>query len=200
MEREYRDLIKEHVKINEPLYYLNEDRIFDMFCADKAINFCSKKPEFDFQKIAQYPYSMREMSKEMLKYVRETELEHKFNVCFGDHGNGMFFAYDLARDLNSYSNRGFRAVYSGFDEKTGLPKGLEKDSKLDRGDSVLITYPSTQRPEALENMMGAVSESPVKKKHIYGILVFANILPESRKIKKIKEKYNFHSIVDIDFS
>jgi hypothetical protein len=201
MEKDYKDLIKKHVKINKPLYYLNEDKIFDIFCSDKAINFDSKKPKFDLFKISQYPYYMKEISKEMLGYVKKKELEHKFNVCFGDYGNGMFFAYDLARSLNRSMDLGFREVYAGFDEKTDLPKGLEKDSELTDTDSVLITCSSTQKPEALENMIEAVpTKFFTKKKHIAGILVFANILPESRKIRKIKEKYNFHSIVDIDLS
>jgi hypothetical protein len=203
MEKDYKDLIKKHVKINKPLYYLNEDRVFDIFCSGKAINFDSKRPKFDFSKIPQYPIYMEDIAKEMSGYVKRTELEHSFNVCFGDHGNGMFFAYDLARSLNRSMDLGFRAVYSGFDMKTGLPKGLSEDneSKLYDCDSVLITYPSTQKPEALENMINAVpTKFLTKNKPIAGILVFVNILPESRKIKKIKQEYNFHSIVDIDFS
>ena len=67
---------------------------------------------------------------------------------------------------------------------------------------VLITYPTTQKPEALETMIKTVPSKGLlkKEKAIAGILVFANILPESENIKKIKEKYNFHSIVDIDLS
>jgi hypothetical protein len=203
----YVNKIKERVRSNV-LYFLKEDEVLDMFCSDRAINFQSKKLELDFFKIAQYPYWMKKISQEMLGYIKGNQLDKKFNVCFGDHGNGMWFAYDLARDLYSHSNGGFRAVYSDFDEKTGLPKrGLsslsnEEDNEWHFRDKVLITYPTTQKPEALETMIKSVPSTEFfsRKKLIAGILVFANILPESENIKKIREKYNFHSIVDIDLS
>ena len=202
MTKAYLQRVKEVVKIN-PLCYLDESMVWDMLDASKAIIFdghfelLSKKHSdtfFRFAAISQYPSYMAKISKEMVAWLKTCENFSDIDVVLGPASQGMFFAYDIARELNG--NMGCRAVYAAID-KEGSPKGeLVEGFNINPGEKVLIVNDMATTGSGLERLAQLVKKS--YGANVVAICIFANRGEDEEKIKSLEKEYNFHSVLNLD--
>lgn len=199
----YIEKVKPLVKINK-LHFLKEEEIWEIFDMSKAVIFdghfelLSKKHSdmfFRFAAISQYPYYVARISKEMVAWLHSSCDISKINVILGPTSQGMFFAYDIARELNGTT--GSRAVYAAIDKESGRPlKKLVEGFELKSNENVLIVNDMTTTGSGIETLIKLAEDD--YGANIMGICIFANRGTEEEKVRKLQTKYNFHSIVELN--
>lgn len=202
MEKSYLERVKEVVKIND-LHSLKENDIWEILDTSKAIIFdghfelLSKKHSdifFRFAAISQFPSFMAKISREMVSWLKDTDNLSKIDVILGPTSQGMFFAYDIARELNG--RMGTRAVYATIDKETGKPiDRLVEGFEIKYNENVLIVNDMTTTGNGIETLIRLTERYSAK---VTGICLFANRGIAEGRIKKIITKYKFHSIIDLD--
>ncbi|MFH1097136.1 MAG: phosphoribosyltransferase family protein [Candidatus Desantisbacteria bacterium] len=203
MDRTYLQRVKEVVKINH-LYHLEESMIWEMLDSSKAITFdghfelLSKKHSdtfFRFAAISQYPSFVAKISKEMVAWLTtDCEKIADINVVLGPASQGMFFAYDIAREFNG--RMGCRAVYTAIDND-GSPKGdLIEGFDIKPGENVLIVNDMATTGNGLERLAQLVEKKCGA--NVVAICLFANRGMDEEKIQLLEKKYKFHSILDLN--
>ncbi|MBC2695000.1 MAG: hypothetical protein HF982_06965 [Desulfobacteraceae bacterium] len=204
---DYRQKISPMVKINH-LYSLNEDDIWEMLDFSKAIILdghfellCKKHSElfFRFAAISQYPSYVAKISKELVEWVKQEKFLPSIDVVLGPTSHGMFFAYDIARELNGAAKNGVtRAVYATIDKETGCPQNeLAKGFEIKPNENVLIVNDMTTTGNGLQTLIKLVGNAGGK---VAGIGLFANRGINEELVKKLQKEYTskFHSIIDLD--
>lgn len=201
MDKSYRDLVRGVTKVNR-LYSINEDDLFEILYASKALMFnghfellsnIHTDAFLRFALIAQYPWMMSRISKEMLGWIDETNIGG-IDIVLGTSRAGKWFAYDIARELNGKMK--CRAVYSKTDTETGYPmKELLDGFIIRKKERVLIVNDLTTTGTGLCNLIDlAESYNAI----VVGICVFASRAHGAKCLERIENNYNFHSIVELD--
>ena len=203
---DYLQKIKQIVKINR-LYSLDESAIWDMLDFSKAIILdghfellCKKHSElfFRFAAISQYPSFVAKISKELVAWVKQDEVLPSIDVVLGPTSQGMFFAYDIARELNGSARNGAtRAIYATIDKETGRPQNeLAKGFEIKLNENVLIVNDMTTTGNGLRTLIHLVDRAGA---NVAGIGLFANRGKDENVVKKLQKKYSrFHSIIELD--
>lgn len=204
---DYLQRIKQIVKINY-LYSLDESAIWDMLDSSKAIildghfELLSEKHSelfFRFAAISQYPSFVAKISKELVAWVKQDEALPSIDVVLGPTSQGMFFAYDIARELNGSARNGAtRAIYATIDKETGRPqKELAKGFEIKLNENVLIVNDMTTTGNGLQTLIHLVDRAGA---NVAGIGLFANRGGDEIVVKKLQKKYTskFHSIIELD--
>lgn len=200
----YLEKIKKVVSIND-LCFLKEDDIWEILDTSKAIIFdghfelvSNRHTDifFRFAAISQYPSFVAKISKELVAWLKESEIS-KIDVVLGPSSQGLFFAYDIARELNG--TMGTRAVYAAINKKTGRPvEKLIEGFEIKPNEKVLVVNDMTTTGEGLETLTRlAEKEYPGK---VIGVCLFANRGIDEEIVSKVKNNYNFHSIIDLKLS
>jgi len=201
MNKSYLERVQEIVTINKP-HLKASDEIWNILDTTKAIIFdghfelLSKRHSdkfFRFAAITQYPYFVSKISQEMVAWIRNNNTE-KIDVTLSPASQGMFFAYDLARELNGTMKT--RAVYAAIDKDTGYPKeGFVEGFEIRRGERVLVVNDMTTTGHGLQTLINLVEKSYAK---VVGVCLFGDRGVGEDNIKEIKRAYSFHSIVDLN--
>jgi orotate phosphoribosyltransferase len=157
---------------------------------------------FRFSCITQFPSLLSKISKEMLKWLRKNEIDKNIDVVLSPASQGMFFAYDIARELNGSNKTITRAVYAPIEKNIGKEEGRPISSLIEgfqirKGENVLIVNDMTTTGSGLENLIKIVTDNMAE---IVGICLFANRGMNEEKIKKIMTNYKFHSIINIEMN
>lgn len=202
----YLQRIRNIVKINH-LYSLQESDLWEMMDFSKAIILdghfellCKKHSElfFRFAAISQYPSYVAKISKELVAWVKQNKSLPSIDVVLGPTSQGMFFAYDIARELNGDACNGItRAVYATIDE-TGRPQNeLAKGFEIKSNESVLVVNDMATTGEGLQTLIQLVEDADGR---VAGIGLFANRGLDEYLVKELQKKYTskFHSIIDLD--
>ena len=202
----YLQRIRNIVKINH-LYSLQENDLWEMMDFSKAIILdghfellCKKHSElfFRFAAISQYPSYFAKISKELVAWVKQNKSLPSIDVVLGPTSQGMFFAYDIARELNGDTRNGItRAVYATIDE-IGCPQNkLAKGFEIKSNESVLVVNDMTTTGKGLQTLLQLVEDAGGR---IAGIGLFANRGLDEYRVKELQKKYTskFHSIIDLD--
>lgn len=202
----YLQRIRNIVKINH-LYSLQESDLWEMMDFSKAIILdghfellCKKHSElfFRFAAISQYPSYVARISKELVAWVKQNKSLPSIDVVLGPTSQGMFFAYDIARELNGAARNGItRAVYATIDE-IGCPQNeLAKGFEIKSNESILIVNDMTTTGNGLQTLIQLVEDA---RGRVAGIGLFANRGLDEYLVKKLQKKYTskFHSIIDLD--
>lgn len=161
---------------------------------------CKKHSElfFRFAAISQYPSYVAKISKELVAWVKQNKSLPSIDVILGPTSQGMFFAYDIARELNGDARNGItRAVYATIDE-TGRPQNeLAKGFEIKSNESVLVVNDMTTTGKGLQTLIQLVEDAGGR---IAGIGLFANRGLAEYLVKELQKKYTskFHSIIDLD--
>ena len=203
---DYLQRIRDIVKVNH-LYSLQESDLWEMIDFSKAIILdghfellCKKHSElfFRFAAISQYPSYVAKISKELVAWVKQNNFLPSIDVVLGPTSQGMFFAYDIARELNGDARNGItRAVYATIDE-TGRPQNkLAKGFEIKSNESVLVVNDMATTGEGLQTLIQLVEDADGR---VAGIGLFANRGLDEYLVKKLQKKYTskFHSIIDLD--
>ena len=204
---DYLQRVKDIVKVNH-LYSLQESDLWEMIDSSKAITLdghfellCKKHSElfFRFAAISQYPSYVAKISKELVAWVKQNENLPSIDVVLGPTSQGMFFAYDIARELNGSARNGItRAVYSIIDKETGCPRNeLAKGFEIKPNENVLIVNDMTTTGNGLKTLIQVVENAGG---NVAGIGIFANRGLSEDFVKELQKKYKskFHSIIDLD--
>ncbi len=201
MDKSYKELIREVTKVNR-LYSINEDDIFEILYISKALMFDGHFELLSnihtdvflrFALIAQYPWLMSRISKEMLEWIDETRVG-QIDVVLGTSRAGKWFAYDIARELNGKMR--CRAVYAKTDTETGYPmKELLDGFIIRKKERVLIVNDLTTTGTGLCNLIDLAESYSAE---VVGICVFASRPHHAEFLERIENNYNFHSIVEFD--
>lgn len=201
MERKYLDRIRKVVSINK-LHYLNEDDVFDILNKTKPMIFdghfelISENHSdmfFRFAPISLKPFYLARISKEMTAMLRNKKTNTNIDVVISPASQGMFFAYDIARELNR--EFGTRAVYTTINEDTGYTeKVLVKGFEIKQKEKVLIVNDMTSTGKSLQKFIELVQESNAQ---IVGICVFADLGIDTPLTRKIRNEYDFHTIIKL---
>jgi orotate phosphoribosyltransferase len=195
-QNEYEKRLRDMVSIN-PLYHLQKSSIWELLEEAKPIIVDGHFEMHGFhsdmymrmQAISQYPYWVTKISNEISWWAGNC-LE-KFNVTLAPSSQGMFFGFDLAS-----KTKGVRAVFSKIEPETGRPKSkFHEGFDIDPGEKVVIVNDINMTGYSLEKLIEMVELSSAK---VEGICVFADISRNSKLTEKIKKRYNFHSIVDLN--
>lgn len=205
MKKDYLERVKEVVKTNK-LFSLKEDDLWEILDKSKAVIFdghfelLSKKHSdmfFRFATISQYPSFLAKISKELIKCLKDSENLSNIDVVLGPTSQGMFFAYDIARELTDITdNKTTRAVYSLIDKDNGRPiEELAKGFRIEPNENVLIVNDMTSTGGGIETLIRLTEKAGAK---VIGICVFANRGINEKKVKKIKNNYDFHSVIDLN--
>lgn len=199
MDKSYEELVREITQINK-LYSISEGELLEILDVSKALLFNGHFELLSdihtdiflrFSLIAQYPWLMSRISREMLKWIDEEDVGN-IDVILGTSRAGKWFAYDIARELNGKMKS--RAVYAKNDEKTGYPmKELLDGFYIKKNDRVLIVNDLTTTGTGLLNLIDLVESYSGK---VVGICVFASRAHHVERLKKIIDEYKFHSIVE----
>jgi orotate phosphoribosyltransferase len=211
MESNYVEKIKRYVGINK-LYRLTHDDIWEIFDTSKAIiidghfELLSKKHTdtfFRFSLISQFPYLVAKISKELVSWLQNDYHGPKIDVILGPTSQGMFFAYDMAREYSGENKT--RAVYAEIDKETGRPTKRIVDGKptglfvagfgIKKGENVLVVNDMTTTGSGLEILINTVKNNDA---NVVGVCVFGNRGINESKIKTIKNNYMFHSIIELN--
>lgn len=203
---DYLQRIRDIVKVNH-LYSLQESDLWEMMDFSKAIILdghfellCKKHSElfFRFAAISQYPSYVAKISKELVAWVKQNKSLPSIDVVLGPTSQGMFFAYDIARELNGDARNGItRAVYATIDE-TGRPQNeLAKGFEIKSNESVLVVNDMATTGEGLQTLIQLVEDADGR---VAGIGLFANRGLDEYLVKELQKKYTskFHSIIDLD--
>jgi|GEM_PF-2235227 len=201
MNKPYLERVKETVKINN-LCFLSETDIWEILDTSKAIIFdghfelLSKKHTdtfFRFAAISQYPSLVAKISKELVAWLKNCS-SCSPNVILGPASQGMFFAYDIARELNGAL--GCRAVYAAIDKDSGRPKErLVEGCEIYEGERVVIVNDMTSTGHGLETLIRLAKDR--YRAEVIAICIFANRGKEEQNIHQLYDKYNIHSIIDL---
>lgn len=203
---DYLQRIKSFVKVNR-LYSLQESALWDILDSSNAVILdghfellCGKHSEqfFRFAAISQYPSFVAKISKELVAWVKQEDDLPLVDVVLGPTSQGMFFAYDIARELNGQSHKGVtRAVYATIDKEGRPQKNLAKGFEIKPGDDVLIVNDMTTTGNGLQTLVKLVNDAGG---NVAGIGLFANRGIDEDNIVKLQKKYvnRFHSIIDLD--
>ena len=201
MEKSYEDLVREITKI-DGLYSINEEELLEIFFISKSLMFnghfellseIHTDTFLRFSLIAQYPWLMSRISREMLQWIEQENIG-QIDVVLGTSRAGKWFAYDIARELNGKMRS--RAVYAKTDDKTGYPmKELMDGFTIKKNERVLIVNDLTTTGTGLGKLID-LAESYNGK--IVGICVFASRAQQAQTLKKLTNDYKFHSIVQFD--
>lgn len=205
MKKSYLARVKNIVTIND-LCFLKEDDIWEILDISKAIIFdghfellSTKHSEmfFRFAAISQYPSFVAKISEELVEWLKGCGGFAPINVVLGPTSQGMFFAYDIARELNGNSGKmSTRAVYAAIDKKTGRPEEeLVKGFQINARENVLIVNDMTSTGGGLEKLIRLTEKVGAE---VAGICLFANRGINEKKVIEIKKKYTFHTIIDLD--
>ncbi|KJU87075.1 orotate phosphoribosyltransferase [Candidatus Magnetobacterium bavaricum] len=208
MDKTYLERVKGIVTINEP--HLNaEEKIWDILDTSKALTFDGhfkllsgnhSDTFFRFDAITLFPYLVSMISKEMLQWLYSANLPLKIDVVLGPASHGMFFAYDMARELNRQATKenrdmNTRAVYTAVDEENGYPLGFCLDGfEINPRENVLVVNDMTTTGNGIETLINLAERNRAK---VLGVCLFANRGNNEKKIDRIKSKYLFHSIIDL---
>ena len=204
---DYLQRIRDIVKVNH-LYSLQESDLWEMIDFSKAIILdghfellCKKHSElfFRFAAISQYPSYVAKISKELVAWVKQNNFLPSIDVVLGPTSQGMFFAYDIARELNGDARNGItKAVYATIDKETGCPQNeLAKGFEIKPDESVLIVNDMTTTGNGLQTLIQLVGDAGGR---VAGIGLFANRGLDEYHVKELQKKYTskFHSIIDLD--
>ncbi|MDP2045551.1 MAG: phosphoribosyltransferase family protein [Deltaproteobacteria bacterium] len=202
MSNNYVEKIKRFVVIKE-LHLLTEQDIWEIFDKSKAIildghfELLSKNHTdtfFRFSQISQFPYLVAKISKELVAWLKQSYEGSEIDVVLGPASQGMFFAYDIAREFNG--EKGTRAVYAGINRDTGRPTGkLIEGFEIKPNENVLIVNDMTTTGSGLEILIRMAEERNAK---VVGVCIFANRGLHEPKVDNIKNNYNFHSVIDLN--
>jgi orotate phosphoribosyltransferase len=203
MSKAYLDRIKEIVTINDP-HSKAADVIWDILNTSQAIIFdghfellSTRHTDkfFRFAAITQYPYYVSKISQEMVKWIETIEISKQIDVVLSPASQGMFFAYDIARELNGRMKT--RAVYTAIDKETGYPQGSYIEGfEISRGENVLIVNDLTTTGSGIETLINTAEASGA---NIVGICLFASRGIGEKKIETITKTFKyFHSIITLD--
>jgi orotate phosphoribosyltransferase len=202
MDNNYVDRIKNYVNINE-LYYLTEQDIWEILDKSKAIildghfellSHNHTDTFFRFSQISQFPYLVAKISKELVAWINISYGGPKIDVVLGPTSQGMFFAYDIARELNG--QQGTRAVYAGIDRETGRPTGsLIEGFEINPDENILIVNDMTTTGSGLEILIKIAED---KGANVVAVCIFGNRGIDEDRVKRIKNNYKFHSVIDLN--
>jgi len=204
MPKDYEKLVRETIKAS-PLYSMSEDQLVEIFLVSKALLFnghfkllsgLHTDTFLRFALIAQHPWLMSRISKEMSAWIEKVNLGD-IDVVLGTSRAGKWFAYDLARELNGRMK--CRAVYATTD-KSGYPKELLDGFVIKKKERVLIVNDLNTTGNGLKQLSN-IAES--YNANIAGMCVFSSRAPSQTMaglIPKLIKKYKFHSIVDLNMT
>ncbi len=197
----YLERVKDVVNIND-LCFLKEDDIWETLDTSKAIIFdghfeliSNRHTDtfFRFAAISQYPTYVAKISKELVAWLKHNDIP-EIDVVLGPSSQGLFFAYDIARELNG--TMGTRAVYAAINKKTGRPaKELVEGFEIKPDEKVLVVNDLTTTGEGLDTL---ISLAEKKSGQVVGVCLFANRGIGVQKVEEISNQYKFHSIIDLD--
>jgi orotate phosphoribosyltransferase len=201
MSEDYIERVKKIVTINPPHSSAEKD-IWEILDTSKAVIFDGhfellsgrhSDKFFRFAAITQFPYFVSKISKEMVKWLKGNEIPGKIDVVLSPSSQGLFFAYDISRELNGAMKT--RAVYAAIDKKTGYPKEeFVEGFEIKSGENVLVVNDMTTTGSGIESLIKLAERSSAK---VVGICLFANRGIDEPKVTNIKSKYLFHSIIDL---
>lgn len=203
---DYLQRIQNIVKIQH-LYASREDEIWDMLDSSKAIILdghfellCGKHSGifFRFAAISQYPTFVAKISRELIAWVEQAETLPSIDVVLGPTSQGMFFAYDIARELNGKAPNGItRAVYASIDKEGRPQKTLAKGFEIKPNENVLIVNDMTTTGAGLQTLVQLVERA---RGNVAGIGIFANRGLGESIVEELQRKYTsrFHSILELD--
>lgn len=202
MNTTYLQRVKEVVEINQ-LGYLKESDIWEILDISKAIIFdghfelLSERHTdtfFRFAAISQYPSLMAKISKELVSWLKTDGEIPKVDVVLGPVSQGMFFAYDIARELNGAM--GCRAVYATID-RDGIPQNaLVEGFEIKPKEKVLIVNDMTTTGSGLEKLVDLVENKC--EAEVVAISIFANRGMDQDRIISLGKKFKFHSILNLN--
>ncbi len=196
----YLERVKNVVNISD-LCFLKEDDIWDTLDTSKAIIFdghfelisnMHTDMFFRFASISQYPSYVAKISKELVAWLKHEDIP-EIDVVIGPSSQGLFFAYDIARELNG--TKGTRAAYAAIDKKGRPTNELVEGFEIKPGEKVLVVNDLTTTGEGLDTLISLAEE---KSGQVVGVCLFANRGIGVQKVKKIKNEYKFHSIIDLN--
>ena len=203
MSESYEELVRSITTINQ-LYSVKKEDIFEILNVSKSLMFnghfellsdIHTDTFLRFALIAQYPWLMSIISKEILGWISQDNVG-QVDVVLGTSRAGKWFAYDIARELNGEMKS--RAVYAKTDENTGYPmKEFMDGFSVKKNERVLIVNDLTTTGTGLGNLID-LAESYRSK--VVGICVFASRAQQASRLKNIIKSYNFHSIVEFNMS
>jgi len=199
-EKTYNELLQEITIVNE-LFRLKEEDIFEILYETKPIFFKGhfellsgrhSDVFFRFALIAQRPWLMKKISKEMIGWVTDSKPEiGQIDVVLGTSRAGMLFAYDIARELNGKLKT--RAVYAKSEPESGYPLPILLEGfNIKRKERVLIVNDITTTGTGIKILIDLAKSYGGE---VVGICLFGDRALDEPKVKQIKEEYNFHSIV-----
>jgi orotate phosphoribosyltransferase len=201
----YLEKVKEIVHFGK-LYSMNVNDLWEILDEAKPIIFdghfellCGRHSDkfFRFAEIAQFPYFMSMISREMIAWFKdEVGEELKANVALSPSSAGLILAYDIARELNGYS--GMRAVQTLCDQETGKPiPELANGFEIRRGEKVLIVNDVTTTGKGVETLIDVAKDNGGE---VIGICLFANRGKDVAEVKNLKKEYGekFHAIIELD--
>lgn len=197
----YLERVKDVVSIND-LCFLKEDDIWETLDTSKAIIFdghfelisnMHTDTFFRFAAISQYPSYVAKISKELVAWLKHNDIP-EIDVVLGPSSQGLFFAYDIARELNG--TMGTRAVYAAINKKTGRPaKELVEGFEIKPSEKVLVVNDLTTTGEGLDTL---ISLAEKKSGQVVSVCLFANRGIGVQKVEEISNQYKFHSIIDLN--
>lgn len=198
MTKAYEDLVRDVVKVNE-LYSLAKEDIMELLLKAKPLWFYGhfeliskwhSDSFFRFALITQHPYLMQIISKEMLGWIKNSDLG-QIDVVLSTSRAGMLLAYDIARELNgTYKTR---AVYAETDASTGYPTKLQEGFAINKNEKVLVVNDLTTTGKSLQEL---VKLAEYHRGSVVGVCVFA-ARSKSPQIETIEKRYKFHSIIEM---
>lgn len=202
MSKSYLERVKEIVTVNDPHSKAEQD-IWDILDTSKAVildghfELLSERHTdkfFRFAAITQFPYFVSKISKEMVAWLKNNGVPSKVDVILGPASQGMFFAYDIARELNGTMKT--RAVYAAINKKNGYPvESFVEGFEIKPGENVLIVNDMTTTGSGIKTLITLAERASAK---VIGICLFANRGIGVEEVEKIKSKYLFHSIIDLN--
>lgn len=208
MTEKYLNRLERVVNINQ-LYNLKQEEIWDILDTSKAIildghfELLSGKHSdafFRFANINQFPHFVAEISNEMVSWLLKGSAIDKIDVVLGPASQGIFLAYDIARELSQReSTKGWkiRTAYTPIDRDTGRPKReLIEDFEIGPNKRVLIVNDLATTGSGLEILVELVQKICLAK--VVGICIFANRGIDEPKVQNLQNRFRFHSIIDLD--
>ncbi len=202
MEKTYEELVRDITTTND-LFSLNEKDVYEILYEARPIWFYGHfellsnrhtDTFFRFALIAQRPWLMGKISKEMISWISYLNLE--VDVILGTSRAGLLFAYDIARELSK--KRRTRAVYAKSDQETGYPlPQLLEGFNIKAGERVLIVNDIITTGRGVEIL---IDLAKAYGSEVAGICLFASRASETdtARVKQIKDEFkeNFHTIVN----
>lgn len=190
--------IREVVSVNA-FHAHKESEILEMLAVARPIIFdghfelLSEKHSdmfFRFAKISQFPSYVSVISREMYDWLKSSGLDSaKVDVVLGPTSQGMLFAYNIAGELSK------RVAYATINKANGkINQELAEGFEINRGERVLIVNDVVTTGEGVETLVNLVL---AKGGVVAGICLFANRGNDAPRVQAFRERYLFHSIIDL---